>query len=173
MDLIAGITKNEGVLVFEFSRDLVTRINNLTETDFINIANKANDIYHNIDLNKARNFYLANVDLNDPIAIRKKIVDFFGDLHVKCTTYLFAKSYGLNSSNKTNVYFYELTYAYVKNEIMGIYHGAELPFVFGNPLIKPGEVEPRETDIAFSRNVMESWTNFAKYGCVDGHFYDS
>jgi carboxylesterase type B len=45
---------------------------------------------------------------------------------------------------------------------MGIYHGAELEFVFGLPFLDPESSS--EIDRNLSKNVMSLWTNFAKTG---------
>ncbi|XP_054165692.1 cholinesterase-like, partial [Oppia nitens] len=95
--------------------------------------------------------------------------DVFGDLMMACPTYQFAKNYAQHTSAEhSNVYFYEITYhrTYSKGdplEYFDVSHGADLPFVFGLPLIDPQKTDT-ENDIKFTRDVMKMWTNFAKYG---------
>ncbi|CAG2168331.1 unnamed protein product [Oppiella nova] len=75
--------------------------------------------------------------------------------------------------NKQNVYFYELTYQMslfvqmfgLDEETVGIIHGADIPFVFGMPVLHPEFSTPEDVD--FSRLVIKLWTNFAKYGKPD------
>ena len=103
--------------------------------------------------------------MNDSDAIKWKLSDFVGDLMMKCPTYHFAKRYAEQSSDETNVFFYELTHKasdMIKGLDLGIYHGADIELVFGSLLLKPETTS--EENIRFSKEVMKLWTDFAKYG---------
>ena len=162
MDIIAGITKDEGSnmasLYFE------DPLKNFTKDDFIEFVKLTSSTFPNMNLDQVTGFYLKNTNLNDSDAIKWKIFDFYGDILIKCPTYMFAKRYAEQSVPETNVFFYELTYT--TNEIyngqnMGVRHGAEIEFVFGLLLL---ETNTSETDIEFSKRVVKYWTDFAKYG---------
>ena len=105
----------------------------------------------------------------DSNAYKWKIYDFYGDILIKCPTYLFAKQYALRSHRSDHVFFYELTYTCDKAKAndFGVAHGADLPFMFGQPLIAepPGNAfQYTQEDIEFSKQMVKYWTNFAKHG---------
>ena len=161
LDLMAGITKDEGSVFLTLPGFLSP---NITKADFDKFANLlANPMFHNIDVEKVTEFYLNNTNMNDLNAIKWRISDFFGDLAIKCPVYLFAKRYAELSSDKTNVFLYELTHN-PDNEGLkrGVRHGADVAFIFGLLLLKPNTTS--EEDLRFSEEVVKLWTDFAKYG---------
>ena len=96
---------------------------------------------------------------------KHKIWDFFGDLVIKCPTYLFAKRYAEQSSHDSNVYFYEFTHSLkqlIPGVDLGVYHGSDLFFLFGLPLLEPKTTS--EANIRFTKDIVIQWTDFAKYG---------
>ena len=161
---MAGVTKDEGsILAFLNFPNLFNKT--ITEEDFEEFIDKLNPQFHNLNAKQIKDFYLKNVNKNSSDAIKWKMYDLYGDLLLKCPTYLFAKRYAERSSNETNVFFYELTHqakgAAYEHEF-GVYHGADIDFVFGLPLRKPNDYS--EEDIEFSKQVIKYWTHFAKYG---------
>ena len=88
-----------------------------------------------------------------------------GDIGLKCPTYLFAKQYAEHSTPQTNVFFYELTYEgndFGPSLDLGIFHGADLEFVFGLDLLNPNKTS--EQNIEFTKQFLKLWTDFAKMG---------
>ena len=109
-------------------------------------------------------FYLKYIDTNSTEALKKAFYDFYGDIHITCPCYHFAKAFAENTP-KRKVYFYEWTYLSDVMAVrsgckkdMGICHGSENGYVFGTPVLK------NMADKKFSEDVMRIWTNFAKNG---------
>ena len=162
---MAGVTETEGSLLAKIFMSKSSQIH--TESDFKDVINQTNSLSHNLDVEKVTEFYLRNVNKSDSGAIQWAFNEFFGDISMTCPTYHFAKNYAKYSQN-SNVFFYEITYQQYSNYFekfgfKGVNHGADLPFVFGLPLISPQPTDT-QTDIEFSKQVMKMWTNFAKYG---------
>ncbi|XP_075137791.1 cholinesterase-like [Leptodactylus fuscus] len=66
---------------------------------------------------------------------------------------------------ENNLYVYEYNHRPSDEglpEWMGVAHGAELPILFGKPLISPQQFSNQEQ--VFSRRLMKIWANFAKTG---------
>ena len=155
---MAGITRDEGTtLVSEvYPEFFVNRT--ISKEAFKEFVREANNDFHNIDIENITEYYLRNINSNDTEVIQSRLFDFFGDFLIKCPTYLFAKRYAEHSSDKTRVFFYELTYA-MGSEV--IFHAADLLYLFGYPL--SGDQFPKE-DKEFSKTIINYWTNFAKHG---------
>ena len=87
-----------------------------------------------------------------------------GDCHFTCHVNHFAHTY---ASAGENVYMYYFTQRYSSNpwpEWMGVLHGDEIVFTFGEPF-KPGlKVNYTDAERELSRQMMMYWTNFAKTG---------
>ena len=167
IDLMAGVTRNEGSLLARLVEPKLP-FNNITENDFEIFVNISNQLLHELDMNRIKDYYLKNIDKNNSNELMQAIYEFNGNLLVKCPTYLFAKHFA-QKSNKNNVYFYELTYqsqitrTYFCDEMtMGICHFSDVEFVFGTPILYMNLYMKK--DIDFSKDVMKMWTNFAKYG---------
>ena len=174
---MAGIVKDEGsALSGAIDNKILSK--NITLEYFNEFVNKTNIMFNYSDivsLDKVRNAYLSGVDTNDQDAIRWKLFDLYGHLSTKCPTYHFAKKYAEHSSDKSKVYFYELTHApdpphtniigldvdHLKQ--MGVTHSTDNIYVFGTPFILSA-IWRNQTDFEFSRQVMRHWINFAKYG---------
>ncbi|CAG2106281.1 unnamed protein product, partial [Medioppia subpectinata] len=165
IDLMAGVTRNEGAETAK----LVQTQPDKTTLDQFKVGIKIGDaLFHNIDVPKMTDSYLSGVNISDPLALWHSLTDFFGDLSLKCPTYLFARQFSAGVADKHRVYFYELDYesAYTANitgcdpKTMGVCHEADLPFVFGLPFIHTNDYSKQ--DLVFSRDVMRLWTKFAK-----------
>ncbi|XP_054165693.1 cholinesterase-like [Oppia nitens] len=169
LDIMAGVAKHEGsILLFSTMGGHIP--GNLTRDDFIGFAQGIDSVFHNLNATAIAEVYVGNkTDSNDLLWAE---FELFGDLMITCPTYQFAKNYAKHTSAEhSNVYFYEITYhrTYAKGNPMtflDVSHGAELPFVFGLPLIDPQKTDT-EIDVRFSRDVMKMWINFAKYGKPD------
>ena len=158
---MAGVNKDEGSILVPRA---LMKHSTFTKQDFIKFVYTIDfALFHNIDVDNVTQFYLSDVNDNDSETIKWKFYDFFGDILIKCPTYLFAKRYAEHSSDKTKLYFYELTHAFnLTDKDLGIFHGAELWYLFGQPLLDPTHFS--QEDKEFSAQVIEFWTNFAKHG---------
>ncbi|CAG2177325.1 unnamed protein product, partial [Oppiella nova] len=132
VDVMAGATKDEGhVLAVKLQRE----------------------IYHNIDVQKISDYYLQNRDPENPNDLQQAFDQLYGDMLIVCPTYGFAKRF-VKSGRDTNLF------AMLGCDEHTICHGAELPYVFGDPVRTPQMFT--ETDYDFSLDIMKIWTNFAK-----------
>ncbi|CAG2121344.1 unnamed protein product, partial [Medioppia subpectinata] len=165
VDIMAGIASTEGSLL---SHPYVK--NMLTLNNFIESTKTSDSVYHGLDVKRVDDYYLQNVDKNSSLELKKAFYELFGDLMMKCPTYLFAKQMATDAQPGHNVYFYQVTYqnkyfAHLEGcngEGMGVCHCAELAFVYGFPYLIPDAYS--DIDAIFSADLMKMWTNFAKYG---------
>ncbi|XP_070577223.1 cholinesterase-like isoform X2 [Ptychodera flava] len=107
--------------------------------------------------------YTDWADKNNPFKLRNAVNDLYGDYIAKCPSLEFANVF---SDAGNEVYYYELgkrSSASPWPSWMGTVHGDEISYVFGHPLIQERS-DTDEVDIAVSRQIMEYWGNFAKYG---------
>ncbi|CAG2108782.1 unnamed protein product [Medioppia subpectinata] len=173
IDLMAGINSTEGSVL---SRLLIPKDKEVyTLTDFESGVKASDDTFHGIDANKVMDCYLKGVYTSSTPALKRAFYEFYGDLFMKYPTYLFARQMATTVGNRHNIYFYELSYQsqfYAKqfqcdDKESAVGHGMDIPFVFGIPLSPLSADFFAETDRQFSRDVMQMWTNFAKYGKPD------
>ncbi|CAG2174530.1 unnamed protein product, partial [Oppiella nova] len=177
LDIMAGVNRNEGSkLAYGAFPQLHS---NITDKDFDDLVVAINSSYHGLKLPNLRQFYLKDDHKNHSSdVLRQAFYDLFGDVGIKCPTYLTAKqyaNYAIKSGSKSGVYMYELTYQsqFAKilgcGENMGICHESDVEFVFGLPLWVD-KLYPKthtQLDVDFSLYVMKLWTDFAKYGKPD------
>ncbi len=159
---MAGVTRDEGTLLSYGTFPIMRKTFN--KTDILHLMNSL--IHPSIYTETAPKFYLSNTDPNNETALRQSFSQFYGEMHIICPTYLFAKLFAENSP-KEKVYFYSLTYQRNNSKLfgcdtewMGVCHAADLEFVFGLTFLKPESSS--ELDRSFSKKVMSLWTNFAK-----------
>ena len=153
-----GVTKDESTLFVghmiwgkEVSKEL-----------FRSLINKIKETFDYDEEEKINQFYLKNTKYTDSEKIVQQFLNFYSDVFMKCPAHHFAKRFANNTQNK-NVYMFLV--AHVMDGTppkLGIYHTAELPFVFGLPLMKPSKYS--DIDVKFSQLIVDHWTNFAKYG---------
>ncbi|XP_053561539.1 cholinesterase [Bombina bombina] len=106
-------------------------------------------------------------DVDNQEKNRKAMEQVVTDHFFLCPTKLFANKL---SEHKNSVYFYVYDHR-ISNEVwpewMGTVHGAELPILFGKPLIASNNYT--ESEKVFSKRIMKFWTNFARYGAPTAH----
>ena len=111
----------------------------------------------------AINYQYTNwLDPDDQLANILALDAAVGDFHFTCNVNKFQNVY---ASAGENVYAYYLTERYISNawpQWMGVLHGDDIIFVFGEPL-KPG-LNYTEHERDLSIKMMKYWTNFAKTG---------
>ncbi|CAG2177705.1 unnamed protein product, partial [Oppiella nova] len=151
IDLIAGITQNEGSTL---SEAYMGRPKNMTVQTYNELLANLNARNYPVDVDSVTNFYLRGVNRSNSTALRWAFYDLFADLCMNCPTYLFAKQMAKQMGGRHNVYFYELTYQMPeiaqlgRLEGKGIIHGMDVPFVFGIPFLLPDIATP--VDVNFS-----------------------
>ncbi|CAH8494807.1 unnamed protein product [Schistosoma turkestanicum] len=188
--LLAGVVQDEGSLALEhFLYQLDQQgyvIENFTDNivrRFIGtLLNDLNVFRHNQTAEELYTRYTWWSNLDNNTARWKRTVDLVSDMEIKSPLDFIVK---YHSTYSPSVYFYEFAYSspndkQVTPEI-GIYHGIELPFLFGfpfmnkstwlalfgenNPLprcVSDNYVYPYDTNI--SEYLLDLWTNFVKYG---------
>lgn len=112
--------------------------------------------WHNVN-NDLRNF--ENLD------------DAAGDFHFICPMVDFASIYAMHNQD---VYFYYYTQRSSRHywpDWMGVMHGDEISFVFGEPLYP--ELNFTHEEKVLTRKILKYWSNFAKYSDPNGPTADS
>ncbi|CAG2178752.1 unnamed protein product [Oppiella nova] len=168
LDIMAGVNRNEGSkLAYEAFPQLHS---NITDKDFDDLVVAINSSYHGLKLPNLRQFYLKDDHKNHSSdVLRQAFYDLFGDVGIKCPTYLTAKqyaNYAIKSGSKSRSQFAKILDC---GENMGICHESDVEFVFGLPLWVD-KLYPKthtQLDVDFSLYVMKLWTDFAKYGKPD------
>ncbi|KAM4663289.1 cholinesterase-like [Discoglossus pictus] len=97
---------------------------------------------------------------------REAMEQILTDNYFVCPMKLFANKL---ADNKHNVYFYIYDYRMTKEvwpEWMGVIHGAEIPILFGKPLIESHNYTNEEK--VLSKRMMKFWANFARHGNPNG-----
>ncbi|XP_055952007.1 acetylcholinesterase-1-like [Argiope bruennichi] len=124
------------------------------------VIHKFFSTYNNIE--GVFQYYFADVPNNDYGEIRSQLYTAVGDTTLLCATVYFAERY---AGTYDDTYFYFFLHR-PSNSVwapwMGTTHFDEVQFVFGEPIRKPELYQLDE--VTLSRNMIEIWTNFAKYG---------
>ncbi|CAG2106933.1 unnamed protein product, partial [Medioppia subpectinata] len=84
--------------------------NMLTLNNFIESTKTSDSVYHGLDVKRVDDYYLQNVHKNSSLELKKAFYKLFGDLVMRCPTYLFVRQTALNGQPGHNVYFYQITY---------------------------------------------------------------
>lgn len=105
---------------------------------------------------------LATLSKDDYKKNLKIIYDFLGDFALVCPDVYFAESF---SRFGKDTYFYFFTQRPSNTpwaKWMGVAHYAEVPFVFGSPVMNKNL--STDEDVNMSQYMMRMWSNFAKTG---------
>ncbi len=117
---------------------------------------------NNFGLEAIQHQYTNWLDPNDDAANVAMIDEAVSDAHYICHVNEFQHAYAVEGEN---VYAYYFTHRSSINpwpEWMGVLHGDEINFVFGEPY-KAG-FNYSQNEVEFSQQVMTYWVNFAKTG---------
>ena len=104
----------------------------------------------------------------DPFLLRQQFIDLNTDALFKAPAIQSANAF---VKKESSTYFYQLEFAAKRPSPsfppvpswMGIYHGADLIYTFGFPLIMH-ENFTTAAEITLSKDMMTLWSNFAKTG---------
>lgn len=107
-------------------------------------------------------------DASDPFVLRQQFIDLNSDATFKAPAIQSADAFVKKGAS---TYFYQLEQApkvfpaipFPLPPWFGVYHRADLPFVFGNPLTMAKNLTTA-TEIELSKDIMTMWANFAKTG---------
>ncbi|XP_070539013.1 acetylcholinesterase-like isoform X2 [Ptychodera flava] len=98
----------------------------------------------------------------DGAMLRDRVEDFVSDAKIHCPAHEFGYAYASSQEDVYAYFFSQRAFNNPFHEWMGVLHGDEVAFVFGQPL------EPRfnfsAEDAEVSRRMMKAWANFAKTG---------
>ena len=106
--------------------------------------------------------YTNWIDPDDQLANIIKLDQATGDYYFTCNINNFAHQYANAGENVYMYYFTERYQSHPWPHWMGVLHGDEILFMFGDPY-KDG-LNYTEGEKALSRQMMTYWTNFAKTG---------
>ncbi|CAG2107532.1 unnamed protein product, partial [Medioppia subpectinata] len=164
VDIIAGVARRDGS---NLAHDSIPYLSgNITMDIFTLLVQGVGAVFHDINVTAVCDYYLSGVDTGSSDALKAAFYEFFGDLLMKCPTYVFARQYA-RLSHKSRVYFYSQSYQSRNAPLWGcvgpamdVCHGADQEFVWGVPLLYPNTFT--DTDRQFARYVTKMWTDFAK-----------
>lgn len=138
--------------------------------DIKNVLIENKTIAKQIAIDFTKPFGGLGVGLN-PNPIRKAVVHMFGDYSLTCPTVLFGAYLRKRPEFSGNVFQYRLTSGTSQSissysNWAEVSHTDELPLVFGHPFKPYERVLWSDTDRKLSRQMMDIWTHFARYGFV-------
>ncbi|CAH1801579.1 unnamed protein product [Owenia fusiformis] len=125
-----------------------------------------------------KNMYTDWDNINDQNITRQKYIDFVSDLSLVVPSIYMGARLAKADDSQVYMYSFDVTSSIFPKKWMGSYHGNELNYLFGSPFtgLNVDGQEGRyrvftEDDKRESGNVMELWSNFAKYGkpTPEGH----
>ncbi|KAK8744325.1 hypothetical protein OTU49_000743 [Cherax quadricarinatus] len=99
---------------------------------------------------------------DDGVMYRNAIDKMVGDYHFTCNVNEFAYHYALAGNNVYMYYYTHRSSQHVWPKWMGVLHGDEISFLFGQPLNPEKSYTVEEQEL--SRRMMTYWANFAKTG---------
>ncbi|XP_071497886.1 cholinesterase-like [Diadema antillarum] len=164
MTVMVGTNTNEGsfFMVYYmpgFDKDTESLINRTQFYDHIAIAIPS---MNNFGRDAIAFQYTDWLDPNNEVILRDNTEAYVGDYNIVCPTHEFGR-YHASAHNK--VYAYHFDQRAMNNEFaewMGVMHGDEIAFVFGQPL-RP-DFGFSADDARLSTKMMRLWGNFARTG---------
>lgn len=105
-----------------------------------------------------------NVNRTSKKEIIKSMIDFVGNNIFVCPTIIFGEEVA-DSDLRASVHMFTITSRSGYNHLpewFGTIHNEEVPMMFGMPIALPHEFSPK--DVSFSRNLMQTISNFARSG---------
>jgi len=136
----------------------------LTREDFVRILSDGLNPYAEHPIaREAILFEYSNWNWpNDAASVYDAIDKVAGDYYFTCHVNEFANQYAEAGNDVYMYYFRHRSSISPWPKWMGVIHGDEINFVFGEPLNQ--EFKYSQKEIELSRRMMKYWANFAKYG---------
>ncbi|XP_031571703.1 uncharacterized protein LOC116305864 [Actinia tenebrosa] len=176
--VMIGVTRDEGslgVLYIPGVLDAIPGIDKgLNHSDFVEKVNTTTWVRGQNEevLKSIFQEYTNWANTDDKEANRQGYVDAFADALFKAPAISSAQIF---SKKGMKTYFYQIEYGSDVGadgipipEWRRAYHGADVPYVFGHPLLNVSKLRNKnDTDVKFSRTIMGYWAAFAKTGMPD------
>ncbi|KAM8921421.1 cholinesterase-like [Pelodytes ibericus] len=115
-----------------------------------------------LGIESIRLLYTDWEDVENPLKNREALEQILRDYYFTCPMKQFVTQ---ATKHGNRVFLYEYNYRYqseVWPEWMGVIHGAELPIIFGKPLID--YTNYTNAEVLLSKRIMKFWGNFARNG---------
>lgn len=140
----------------------------ISREDFEKTVRELNPTIHKIGVSSIIYEYTEWLDPDDAIKNRDAVDKMVGDYSFTCPCTEMAHRYSLSGCNVYYYYFNHRSSYSPWPKWMGVLHGDEINFIFGEPLEPKYGYSPQEVEL--SRRMMNYWANFAKTGSVDFYF---
>ncbi|GAB6020561.1 Acetylcholinesterase [Chamberlinius hualienensis] len=162
--LLGSNTEEGSYFIIYYLTELFKKEENIyvSREDFVDAVKKLFPSHNQIAQQAVTFEYTDWLNPDDPVRNRDNIDKMVGDYHFTCNVNEFAYRYAQTGNN---VYMYYFTHRSTRNpwpKWMGVMHGDEVNFVFGEPLNMSKQYQMAEVE--FSRTMMRYWANFAKTG---------
>ncbi|GAB6019884.1 hypothetical protein CHUAL_001419 [Chamberlinius hualienensis] len=167
-DLMFGVTSTEGLFSIG-NEDFMQGFNFEKKSKLIRTFVRNTYKYHMNEIYSVLNNEYTDwtKPVHHPINIRDATMEMIGDAQFVAPL---VKAGNLHSAGYINTYFYVFEHQTANEDYpqrLGCFHGEELPYVFGAPLVDDlahFRSNFTRTERTISEATMRYWTNFAKYG---------
>lgn len=164
IDIMTGLNSNEGGFFMVYSlegfyRDTDSLIN---RTSFSKAIRDAFPELNGFSHDAIEFMYTDWLQPNNKEVLRDNCEHAVGDRCVACAVHKFAKLYSDAENNVFMYHFDQRAGNHPWAEWMGVMHGDEIMFVFGQPLHE--ELGYSDGDRAVSKKMMRLWASFARTG---------
>lgn len=165
-EMLIGVTRDEGSMLLTFMRsDIFGAVGEKVDSNSFNDAEAQQLVTSLLHFETSKDFtqsYFEKVKEGSRYTYLNALSDLVGDFMLTCGAVFQADYHSLQNQP---AYFYIFDYRPPSSpfaEWMGVFHTAELPYVFGNPIGKTFT----DFEDEFSKDIMDMWTTFAKTGYV-------
>ena len=170
--IMTGSCKDEGTFfiiyhlvdMFKKTEDVY-----ISRDDFVKIVDELNPYVPKIGKEAILYEYTDWLDPDDPIKNRDSVDKMVGDYHFTCHVNELANKYAASGNDVFMYYLVHRSSYSPWPKWMGVVHGDEINFIFGEPIDPKFGYTPAE--VALSRKFMRFWANFAKTGYDLNFFY--
>lgn len=166
-NIMMGSNTEEGYWFIMYFLPHIFRKESDIRVDRSNFTSSVNDLYPYFnDLIKEAIIYEYTHWLNpdDGVMNRDAIDKMIGDYHFTCSVNEFAYNYANKGNNVYMYYFTHRSKSHHWPKWMGVLHGDEIAYIFGQPLNPKLKNNYTEAERDLSRKIMTFWANFAKTG---------
>lgn len=174
--ILLGANKDEGNWLFVYAFPEYRNLTNRPEIDYATFKDFMTSLFY---------FYPQYPEISS-LAIRNAILykytnwnnvhnegknfenldDAAGDFHFLCPTVDFANIYAIGQQDVFFYYYTHRSSIHHWPKWLGVMHGDEISFVFGEPLNQNKNFTVEEK--VLSRKILKYWSNFAKYSNPNG-----